>query len=313
MKKILVIVCIFALPVLMMAQDDADTTLGWKKGMVFGLNFSQASFSNWAGGGENSIAGNAILVAVAQYKGNKDFWNTGLFTTYGMIMKGGSTDKSDDKLEINSLYGYEIGETKWFYSGIMNFKSQFTAGYAGPEKNELVSNFMAPGYLNLGLGVTWKPADYFSLNIAPADAKFVFVLDQYLADKGDYGVEPAVYDENGNKIKDGKNMWFQFGAYVRLVFNKEVFKNVNVLTTLDLFSNYLEKPQNIDVNWDVLITMKINSWLSASLNTTLIYDDDVTFTRVLDDGTTETYGPRTQFKEVFNLGLTFSLGDKFED
>ena len=172
---------------------------------------------------------------------------------------------------------------------------------------------MSPGYLNIGLGLNYNLNDVFTVNIAPLDAKMIFVTNQELANHGDYGVDAAVLDTNGNVITQGKNMKFKFGLYVRAVYNYEIAKNVNLFTSLDLFSNYLEKPENIDVNWTVLLGFKINDWLTANINTVLIYDADVTFTRLNEETqATETFGPAVQFKEVFNIGLAFNFGDKLD-
>lgn len=292
------------------SQDDAaaDTTEGWAVKGTLSLNISQSSFTNWAAGGENALAGNVLFGGVANYKMNKSIWENTLLTTYGTIKKGNDFNKTDDRLEINSKYGYQAFKNKkWYLSSIMNFKTQYTVGYADEEDSLKVSNFMAPGYLLIGLGFDWQATEYFSVNIAPANTKMIFVTDQYLANRGDYGVDAAVLDTAGNILTPGKNMKFKFGAYVRAQFNKEIFKNVNLYTTLDLFSNYLDNPGNIDVNWEVLLSLKINEWLAASINTTLIYDADIVFERVNDAGEIERFGPRTQFKEVFNLGLTFNF------
>jgi len=307
MKKILLLLSLI-ISISAFAQDEAavDSTEGWTSKGTLSLNISQSSFTNWAGGGDNSLAGNILFGGIANYKMGKSLWENTLLTTYGSIRKAGDFTKTDDRIELNSKYGYQAFKNpKFFLSAIMNFKTQYTEGFANDTL--LVSSFMSPGYLNLGLGIDWKAAEYFSLNFAPIDAKMIFVMDQFLADRGDYGVDPAVLDTNGNVLTPGKNMKFKFGAYLRAQFNKEIFKNVTLYTTLDLFSNYLENPQNIDVNWEVLISMKINEWLAASINTTLIYDADVVFERTDENGISERYGPRTQFKEVFNLGLTFNF------
>jgi len=309
MKRILLLLSLIV-SISVFGQDEAavDSTEGWTAKGTLSLNISQSSFTNWASGGENNISGNVLFGGVANYKMGNSIWDNTLLTTYGSIRKDNDFTKTDDRLEINSKYGNQVFKNKkWSLSAIMNFKTQYTKGYANSGDTILVSNFMSPGYLNIGLGFNWQPAEYFSLNIAPVDAKMIFVTDQYLANRGDYGVDPAVYDTSGNVITPGKNMKFKFGIYVRAQFNKEIFKNVNLFTTLDLFSNYLENPQNIDVNWELLLTLKVNEWLAASINTTLIYDADVTFEQVNSDGVSERYGPRVQFKEVFNIGLTFSF------
>lgn len=297
---------VLSLQVFSQEDAEADTTMGWKAKGALSLNLSQSSFVNWAAGGENAFSGNILFGGFVNYRAEKSLWTSTLLTTYGTMARANNFDKTDDRIEINSKYGYQAFDNKkWFLSAIMNFKTQYTAGYASDTL--LVSSFMAPGYLNLGIGFDWQVADYFAVNIAPLNTKYVFVLDEYLANRGDYGVEPAIVDSLGNVITPGKKMNFKLGVYVRATFDKELFKNVNVYSSLDLFSNYLVDPQNIDVNWEVLITMKINNWLAASISTALLYDADVMFDRVNDLGEVERYGPKVQFKEVFNLGLTFNF------
>ena len=77
-------------------------------------------------------------------------------------------------------------------------------------------------------------------------------------------------------------------------------KNVTLTSTLDLFSNYLDKPQNIDVSWRMMINMKVNEFLSANISTHLLYDDDVTYT----DSEGINQGPRVQFKEILGIGFS---------
>ena len=77
---------------------------------------------------------------------------------------------------------------------------------------------------------------------------------------------------------------------------------------LDLFSNYLDKPQNIDVNWENLIDLKVNRLISVSIFTHLVYDDDIDI--ITDDSATGNpvnKGPRVQFKETLGVGLAFKF------
>lgn len=314
MKKILSIIFLSTIAFNGFTQDEADTLKPWTAGGIMSLNLSQASFKNWTSGGENSVAGNFLFAGIANLKKGDVFWDNSLLTGIGYSRLQGVTSKTNDNIEINSLFGKKAFGKNWYYSAIMNFKSQYVNGYLdGNPDSTVISGFMSPGYLNIGLGLNYNLNDVFSVNIAPLDAKMIFVTDQILANNGDYGVDPAVLDTNGNIITPGKNLNFKLGAYIRAVYNYEIFKNVNLYTTLDLFSNYLEKPENIDVNWTVLLGFKINEWLTASINTVLIYDADVTFTRLnADTQETETFGPAVQFKEVFNIGLSFNFGDKIE-
>jgi len=167
-----------------------------------------------------------------------------------------------------------------------------------------ISHIMAPGYLFAGLGLTYKPTDWINIEISPATSKMTFVLLQELADNGDFGVDAAEYDTNGVKTKDGANFRFELGGYAKIHLKKEVVKNVSLETKADFFSNYLENTENIDITWDVLLVMKVNSWLSANLTTNLIYDDDIDIvTGTREDGS-DIVGPRTQFKQTFGAGLT---------
>jgi len=314
MKKILLFILVLSISEFSLAQDSADTLKPWTIGAVFSLNISQAAFHNWTSGGENSVAGNFLFAGIANLKKDKIFWNNYLLTGIGFARLKGETSKTNDNIEINSLYGRNAFAKNWYYSVIMNYKSQFANGFVDSNRDSaVISAFMAPGYLNIGLGLNYNLNDVFILNISPLDAKMIFVLNQQLANHGDYGVDAAVFDNQGNMITEGKNLKFKFGVYVRAVYNYEIAKNVNLLTTLDLFSNYLKNPQNIDVNWTVLLGFKINDWLTASINTVLIYDADVTFTRFNEDTQqNEIFGPAVQFKEVFNIGLSLRIGDKID-
>ena len=162
---------------------------------------------------------------------------------------------------------------------------------------------MAPGYVNIALGIDYTANDNFSMFLSPASIKMTFVQDEVLANSGAFGVEPAVYDgTTGDVITAGKMFRGELGAYFKVKYAKEVFKNIEMKTKLELFSNYLDRPENIDVNAEVLFTFKVNSWFSASLNWNLLYDHDIDITD--SDGNT---GPRTQFKSVLGLGISYTM------
>jgi hypothetical protein len=211
--------------------------------------------------------------------------------------------KTDDKIEINSLYGYKAAEN-FFYSLAFSFKTQFTDGfdYKNDSTNR-ISGFLVPAYITLGIGMEYKSSSTFSINVAPVTGRVTIVNDQDLADKGEFGVDPAEYDENtGIKMADGKTSRFEIGAKIAAILDIKLVENVNFNSKLELFSDYLHNPQNIDVDWQNLITMKINSWLNANISAHLIYDDDITIRD--NDGNS---GPRTQFKEVLSIGLSYKL------
>ncbi|HNQ12187.1 MAG TPA: DUF3078 domain-containing protein [Bacteroidia bacterium] len=285
-----------------------DTTKAWTKSGVFGLNFSQSSFSNWAAGGENSVALNSLFIGGAHYKKNKMIWENDLELAFGEIYQK-STDwrKSDDKIAFSSKVGYKAFKD-WYYAAILGFKTQFAKGYNYPNDSIAISNFLAPAYLNFGLGLDYKPNDNFSCLIAPANLRLIIVNDQDLADVGAYGVDPAEYDGNNNIVKKGEKTRTEIGGLIRIQYAKDLLENVALKTKLELFSNYIEEPQNIDVLWDVLLSFKVNQYINATLNTSLIYDDN-TLVAIDDNGddVPDRAAPRTQFKEVFGLGFSYKF------
>lgn len=314
MKKILIILSgLLFIGLISTGQTAADTA--WKIGSKGSLSFSQSSFTNWAPGGDNTITLNGLFDFYAKYeKGNKK-WENLLTLAYGQTKTGDQMfRKSDDKIDLLSIYGIKAAE-KWYYSANFDFKSQFAPGYEYPDGGDStrikISDFLAPAYTSIGIGMEYRPVDYFSIYLSPATARWIIVNDPVLADAGAFGVEGATYvtDSLGNpdytqKLTDGETSRFEFGAYARILFIKDIAKNVNLSTKLELFSNYLENPQNIDINWDTMINFTINNWLAANFGVQVVYDDN---TPIKDsDGN---IGPRTQIKQVLGVGLTYSVGN----
>jgi len=315
MKKITLILSgILLVSILANGQEEkADTA--WTINSDISLMFAQSSFTNWAAGGDNNITLNGFFNFYAGYEKGKSKWENMLGLAYGQSRIGEQEfRKNEDKIDFLSNYGLKAAE-KWYYSANFNFKSQFADGYDFHEDTipkEKISGFMAPGYISLGLGMEYRPFEYMSFYISPATVRWIIVNDQDLADAGAFGVEGAEYamDSLGMpdlsmKLKDGETVRNEFGAYFRFLFVKDIFKNVNLSTKLELFSNYIENPENIDVNWDTMIGLKVNDWLSASFGLQMIYDDNTPITD--KDGNT---GPRTQIKQLFSVGLTYKVSNK---
>ncbi|MGE0560596.1 MAG: DUF3078 domain-containing protein [Flavobacteriales bacterium] len=289
-------------------KQTKDTLDGWKTGGVFSLNITQVSLTNWASGGQNSISVNGIMSLFANLKKGKSTWDNSLDLAYGLVKQGeDNVRKTDDKIDFTSKYGQKARKN-WYYAGLINFKSQFTAGYNYPDDSTKISNFLAPAYVLGAIGMDYKPNDDFTLFISPFTMKTTIVNDQLLADAGAYGVDKAEYDNLGNVLKRGKNIRSEYGGYLRGIYKKNIMENINFQTKLELFSNYAEEPTHIDVNWEVLIAMKVNKYISATISTQLIYDHDVDI--AIDsngDGLIDSFGPRTQFKEVLGVGLNYKF------
>ncbi|MES2286637.1 MAG: DUF3078 domain-containing protein [Bacteroidota bacterium] len=308
MKKI--IFCLSILFTLSSTAQTTDTIKYWKKGGLASINFSQASFTNWAAGGENSLSGIALFNVFANYKKEKNTWDNSLDLAYGLLQSGYSAPrKNEDKIDLSSKYGRYAFLEHWYYSALVNFKSQFDDGYNYPNDSVVISRFMAPAYLLGAIGIDYKPNNYLSLFISPITSKTTFVNDQRLADAGAFGVDKAEYDSVSVKIKDGKLLRTELGGYLRFTYKKDIVKNVNFSTKLELFSNYLDNPQNIDVNWEVLIGMKVNKYLSANISTQMIYDHDipVPVEREINGIKEMGAGPRLQFKEVLSVGFSYKF------
>lgn len=308
MKRInfFTVVVIMTFPAIHLCAQNAAADSSWKVEGYGAATFNQVSFANWAAGGDNSFSLSLIGLLQARYAKNRHMWNNRVSLLYGIIW----TDefglrKNDDKIELESKYGFTLNEKKTLLlSALANFKSQFASGYNYPNDSAVVSRFAAPGYLTVGLGIDWKPADYFSLFISPATGKITFVSDQNIANSGVYGNDAAVYDASGNIITKGEKTRFQFGAYLNARFQKEVVKNVTLMTGLELFENYTgDAPASrmVDVNWETAFLFKVNGWLAASLTLHLIYDKEIRIPAKDDPADMD---DRLQFREALSIGLS---------
>lgn len=278
----------------------------WKLKAIYGLNGTQSSFVNWNAGGRNNISILGTISASANYTKNNVKWSNDLSIALGGLQyleknMPESLQKTDDRIDITSNFGMKI-KKHVFVSFIGGFKTQMLDGFSFPNDSIRISTFMAPGYVNTALGIDYIKSDNFSVFTSPFAAKMTFVNDQILADAGSFGVEKAVLDGLGNVITAGKRFRGEFGAYVKLKFNKTVAKNIDLKSKIELFSNYMQNPQNIDVNAEALFTFKVNSWFSASLQWSLIYDDDIAIRDSYGN-----IGPRTQFKSVLGLGVSYKM------
>lgn len=283
----------------------------WKKVNKVGVNLSEVAFINWNSGGNNSVS--ALMHATFGRKFKKELlnWNTTLAVKYGLnAQEGRELRKTEDNLEINSNFGYRRDSvSNWYYSAKLNFNTQFTYGYRYPNTSEPISKFMAPGYAFIGVGTEYSsPSEDLTLYVSPVTEKSTFVLDQRLANEGMFGVTPAVRDEEGNIIQKGEKIRTEFGFLVSSGFSKQIFDNIGLNNQLRLYSDYLNKFGNIDVDWELNLDLRVNEYVKANVGSHLKYDDDVKFKKDLDgDGKLDTGGPRIQFKQLLGVGLVYQF------
>ncbi|MFN8415086.1 MAG: DUF3078 domain-containing protein [Cytophagaceae bacterium] len=304
MKKVLLIVFVLCLGIAVQAQDSTivrplkkDTV--WRNTVAFGANLTNVGLSNWAAGGQNSIAMTAFFLGNANYQKKRLRWNSILDIAYGFQRLGSKEypfRKNEDKLYAFTKLSYNlIDKDKLLATTYLEFRSQFAPGYTFYDQikydsSVYISNFLAPGYVNYGLGFESRPIKNLSMVLAPITLKYTIVNSQVLSDAGAFGVTP------------GKRFRQELGASFLLKYKIDLMKNVTYTTQLSLFSNY--KNFNVDVYWDNNVYMKINKYLTTTFSTNMIYDDDINVKR--DDGTV---GPALQFKHVLSVGLLVKLND----
>lgn len=282
---------------------------GWHFYGNSSINTSQSSFSNWQGGGLNSISLSTAISLNLVYQGQKAKWENSLDAGYGIMLQGNENKwfKNDDRLAFNTKLGVRANE-RWYYTTSLEFYSQFQPGFWGINDTLPISDFMAPGYVTVALGFDYNPSSKLSLVIGPLASKNTIVLNQDLANQGAYGVEPGEYDYlTGKYLTLGKKVRSETGASIRLEYNEyRILKNIGVQSRLALFANYLENFGNIDVNFETTFNMKINENISTVLMLHFIYDDDI---QIALDELGERTGPRLQFKEVLGVGLNINIGE----
>lgn len=266
---------------------------------ISSLNFSQVSLSNWNGGGNNALSIAGLIDLKLAKKTDKFSWINTLTAGYGLQkIEEQNFRKTDDKIEFISEYKSKAFD-QWDYVGNFTFRSQFDKGYNYTDDTTrvLISEFLSPGYFLVSLGLNRKIGKYINFSVSPLAGKITVVTNDSLSAIGAFGVDP------------GKKVRGEFGGSVKVGVNTEVFKNVTYTSSLELFSNYLDQPQNVDVNWDNLIAIKANNFLTTTLSFTLIYDDDINIAGedADGDGMPDYNGPRVQLKQVFNLGIQYKF------
>ena len=283
----------------------------WKKVNKVGLNLNEVAFFNWNSGGNNSFS--ALLHGVFGRKYKKELlnWNNTLSVKYGVnAQEGRELRKTEDNLEINSNFGYRRDSvSNFYYSAKFSFNTQFTYGYRYPNTENPISKFMAPGYAFLGVGTEYSsPTEDLTVYVSPVTEKSTFVLDQDLANEGMFGVSPAIKDEEGNIIEEGEKVRTEFGFLVSSSFSKEIFENIGLNNQLRLYSDYLNKFGNIDVDWELNLDLRVNEYVKANIGSHIKYDDDVKFKKDLDgDGKLEQTGARIQWKQLLGVGLIYEF------
>lgn len=283
----------------------------WEETNNFRLIFTQNSFVNWSAGGNNSISGIAKINIKRDYKNNHKVWENELKANFGLNKEARrELRKTEDLIELNSTFGYREDITsKWYTSAKFNFKTQLANGYVYPNTEKPISKFFSPAYNFLGVG-----SEYFSkenelkIYLSPLTNKMTFVLNQGLANEGAFGVAPAIYDDAGNLLTTGENLKVEVGTFISSEWKTSVMENIKMSNKLILYSDYLNKYGNVDINWEVNFDLTINKHVTANVGSHFLYDDDVKHKEDLNnDGKLVPLGPKIQIKQVLGVGLFYSF------
>lgn len=275
-------------------KDSLETN--WNLSGKFTFLGNQSSYSYWTAGGQTSVSGTIKIDYDFNY--DKDGWNwdTKLITAYGLNSIGGSKflKKTDDKLEINSLFGKKFTNNligNWSYSSFINFKTQWTKGYRfrknsqGEEERTELTRFFSPAYLQVGVGLYWKKNKDFWINMAPLTGRLIIVNRYFTNNLED--------NKRYFGIKKGKNSRFELGASIRSFFKFELVENVFVTNRISLYSDYLDNPANIDLDYTINTVMKVNKYLTTNLIIQFIYDHNSV--------------KRLQVREVMGIGISLDI------
>ncbi|MBR6437627.1 MAG: DUF3078 domain-containing protein [Bacteroidales bacterium] len=337
MKRLFLPLIALLLSVNVAFAQDGGIESPWTHGGNVGFNMAQSAFDNWAPGGQNNVNFIGLLKYDINFKKNNNKWDNNIDLQLGYSYFDMDKDpiKTDDRIFVGSLYGYNIHNDKLYATADFTFQSQFTNGYDyAKDSTNRISGFMVPGYFTLGLGIQWVPNEHFKVNFAPVTARLTYVNDQRLADNGYFGVKKGEFEEDVdgdyyinykgdyvpfseytgtdsiarfNRTKKGEMTRWEFGAHLTAELKYEIFKNVEFSSKLIAFYDYLTEGDNaleesytcpVDFDWDNALIMKVNDWLSCNLTARLVYDEDVKPIRG------ESF---RQFKEVLSIGISYKI------
>jgi len=266
-----------------------------KQWYFFGQNdllFNQASFSNWNAGGTNNIGFTAKVNYSLIYRKGRHFVDNNIQLRYGLVSsKGQASRKTDDYIQVFSNYGYDLRNNYYLSAGI-RFISQFSPGFnydatPDPEYEDRISRFMAPGYLDMGVGISYNPKENLQIIFRPATGRFTFILDPKLQVKGNYGLD-----------HDGQSVRSELGALLNILYKLNIMEGMSFTNQLNLFSSYSSHPERVDVAYSGVLNMKFTKHITTSISLDLLYDHDQI--------------QKLQMKQTLGVGFAYSFGAQTE-
>jgi len=294
MKNFLISLLLGCLTYYVKATEPLTDTSYWKSKYESAIGFSQTALYNWTKGGEKtSFSSNIILNVFKDYAKENFTSNNYLGIAYGVAKMQSirKLRKTDDKINFFSKVGLSASK-HWDYTGFFEFKSQFSEGFAYPNDSVHISRFMAPAYFQVSVGMNYKPADFFSVFFSPVGARLSVVMDSSLTHRkeGAYGI----YGDN--------TVLWQVGSSINLIFKKDILKNINLMSKLDIFSNYGDRPDKVVIGWENNILMKVNKYIAVNISSMLIYDE-----KAIVAENSGKFSEIIQFKETLGVGFAYTI------
>lgn len=274
-----------------------------------GLNFLGTNWTASYGGNSTLNAGFQGHVE-ANYKNGRHSWSNSLDGTLGFFknvnVDSGVNDninKNADILQLSSKYLYDLQKANLKVGVGANFLSQFIKTYDLANREKLLSDFLAPGILDVSPGLEWTPQPYLKVFFSPASGRFTFVTNDSIIMK-------AEANRFGNKVDE--RVRTELGARLDVVFEKELVKNLSVRSRAQLFNNY-SRPQdqldaiestraNIDINWQTDFFYKLTKNIALNFGFQLLRDDDVR----IKDKATNVFSAPWNWRNT--IGLSFVTG-----
>lgn len=267
--------------------DTARDKNGWIKGALFSLNLTQVGNSNWiaAGGDQFSLSVASALNAFATKAWGRKTWVNVLDVNYALLNTTTlGVRKVNDRLDfLTKLTSQPKKWEKVSFATLAQLRTQVTSGfdyeYFGTTIKRRNSGFFAPAYVTIApLGLEWKPNDFFSVFVSPIVAKWTIVTNRpysYVSQGGYFNGKQETPLATLYGVDPEKQNRGEFGAFLTATFKNDIMKNVNYYSKIDLYSNYLKNPQNVDIFWTNQFKMKVNKWIQVSYTLDMLYDDDV--------------------------------------
>lgn len=294
----------------------------WTNSVLMKLDFTNTSLNNWAAGGYNSATLKSFIDGNANYAKESMYWNNRLQLDYGFLYSADKpfVQKSDDRIYLESKWGYKAPKIKnMSYSAQFTFRSQFSNSWVytspGPdaakeqwkELRTLKSGFLSPAITNIALGIDWVPTKWLTINVAPLTGGFTIVSDPILRSSYSMPVRKK-YEGMTDIVPEDyyAPARFEFGAQFKMDAKFTINNNLSYTTQLVLFSDYLDKPQNMRVNWDNRLDWKVAKYFSFTITSYMIYDDKVkVISEKYPDGR-----KMLQIKESLAFGFSYTFASK---